>query len=325
MIDDGAMNTRTDPVPPPALRFAHVLTLGCASSVTLAVAVALLSGTATPGLVGWGVVAVAGLTFFSASTRTGRRWAAALLPVTVVATLGSAILETLPPQAPVGPPLWLIAAGALPALTACALFGSATNWFRDNGDLAQALPRRTRKTLLGVHVIASLVWCGVICTTAVLAVTAALSTDPATVAALVPAMVVIDDTLLGPPALLALLSGVALACGTPWGLFLHRWVAVKFWAVVAAVVAAPLLNKPALTRVEDLLAAGAPVAEVQASAVVLALVCPVIPSVVLGVAVISYTKPWGRTRRGQRLAGGPRRTAGGRRPGTDRKETAPVG
>ncbi|WP_017582329.1 hypothetical protein [Nocardiopsis valliformis] len=77
--------------------------------------------------------------------------------------------------------------------------------------------------------------------------------------------------------------------------------------------------------VEELLTAGAPAADVQASAVVLALVYPVVPSVVLGVAVISYTKPCGRTRRGERLADGPQRTAGRRRPGTDRRETAPVG
>ena len=89
-------------------------------------------------------------------------------------------------------------------------------------------------------------------------------------------------------------------------------------------VSAPLLNKPALTRVEEALAADAPAADVQEAAVALALVYPVIPLVVLGAAVISYAKPWGRTRRGERLAG-EHRLAHGRRGTTARRQvTAPV-
>ena len=186
------MSPRTEPVPPLAVRIAHLLALSGALAVILAAAAALTSGTATPGLVGWSVTAVACLIFFSASARAGRRWGRAVLPVAAAASLGSAIPEAVPLQGTAGPPLLLLLAGSVLALTACVLPFLATDWFREHGPENRILPRRTRKVLIGVHVIVSLVWCGVICTTTVLAVTAALSSDPEVVAALTPAMVATD-------------------------------------------------------------------------------------------------------------------------------------
>ncbi|GAA1081227.1 PDR/VanB family oxidoreductase [Nocardiopsis composta] len=285
--------------PPPLVRWAAgTALLGAVLAAAVAVA-GIAGGTAAPGAVGWSAVAAAGLAFHGLMARAGRRWGRVLLPVSGAAALGG-----LFPEAAGGLPRWLLigALAACLAASAALFLPPAAAWFRERGDSARLMGTGLRKAVLAVHVIVALVWTGVIVTMAALALTALADPGPAAVRGLTTAMLAIEANLLGPPALVALLTGVALACGTRWGLLEHRWVAAKFWLITAGIISAPFLNRPALFAVQEAAFGGAPAEEVRAAMQHLALVYPGIPAAALAAAVLSFTRPWGRTRRGRRAA-----------------------
>ncbi|WP_432976544.1 hypothetical protein [Dactylosporangium sp. CA-233914] len=131
--------------------------------------------------------------------------------------------------------------------------------------------RRMRKVLLTVHLCAAAGWLGAALTLVALGLSAP---DGA-----LDAMRTIDQYVMIPVSMLALLAGLALALTSPWGLVKHYWVLTKLVLTVAVIVfAAVFLAR----QVEAGSRAGAVVGAV----------------VLLGVLVTNATlgvfKPWGR-------------------------------
>ena len=91
------------------------------------------------------------------------------------------------------------------------------------------LKRPVRRSLLVAHVAVSVGGVGLTVGLLALGATAFFTGDAETARAATRAMKVFGDWLIVPIALLALLTGLALSLGTPWGLARHRWVWTKFW------------------------------------------------------------------------------------------------
>ncbi|MDH6138345.1 hypothetical protein P3T35_000322 [Kitasatospora sp. GP30] len=94
-----------------------------------------------------------------------------------------------------------------------------------------------RKTLLIVHLAASMSWLGLMLCLLTLGTAGLLTSSATTLRSAYLTMRLLGDALIVPLSLLTLLSGLALALGTPWRLFKYRWVTVKFWLTLAAAAA----------------------------------------------------------------------------------------
>jgi hypothetical protein len=97
-----------------------------------------------------------------------------------------------------------------------------------------------RKALLSAHIITAVALLGADAVVLALGVAGLGGWDPRTV---YPAMHLVATDLMAPLALLALVTGVALAVSSRWGLFRHAWVTTKLVvttlgtiAIVAALV-----------------------------------------------------------------------------------------
>lgn len=170
------------------------------------------------------------------------------------------------------------------------------------------LPRRGRRALLVVHVTASVGWLGLTAGVLALGLAGRYSTDQDTARAAYLALDVIAGTMLLPTALLALLSGLWLGLGTPWGLVRHWWVLVKLVLTAVATAATALALLPTVNAAASAVASdGVPAAGDALSLV--AAPC-VSLSLYLFMTAVSVLKPWGLTPRGVRQrrlgrAGGP--------------------
>jgi hypothetical protein len=95
---------------------------------------------------------------------------------------------------------------------------------------------RMRKLALTIHISVSVGWIGAVLAYLVLVVAAMTGQDLKLRAAWI-AMELIGWYLLVPFAFAALVTGLVMALGTPWGLFRHYWVLISLGlTVVAAVV-----------------------------------------------------------------------------------------
>ncbi|MGE3272982.1 MAG: DUF2269 domain-containing protein [Chloroflexota bacterium] len=179
------------------------------------------------------------------------------------------------------------------------------------------LSASTYRFLLSAHIIVSVGWLGITVAKFALGIAASRAGEPATVAALVSAMSVLDRAF--PPAAIAtLVTGVALSLGTKWGLIQYYWIVVKLVLTILVPVSAiqfgdrfiwPALNAATAAQQLPGLLWG----------VNLLLVMAVAHLLMLGAAsVISVYKPWGKTPFGRRaaersvtkIAGAPARQAG---------------
>ncbi|MDT3396286.1 DUF2269 domain-containing protein [Streptomyces sp. B1866] len=160
---------------------------------------------------------------------------------------------------------------------------------------------RARRALLVVHVVVCAAWLGLTLGLLALGVTGLVSPAAPTAAGAYLGMRVLADWLLVPVSLLALLSGLALALWTPWGLARYHWVYVKWWLTLAATAASGLALRPNI----DHAAAAAASAAAAGRAVPRDYDLVAAPSVALAgytfLTVISVLKPWGKTARGRRL------------------------
>lgn len=84
-----------------------------------------------------------------------------------------------------------------------------------------------RKAALLLHVVASVGWLGSVAAYGVLSVMAAYSSDSALVRSACLAMYVVGWYAVVPLNLLAVVTGLVQALGTPWGLFRYYWVVAK--------------------------------------------------------------------------------------------------
>jgi hypothetical protein len=101
---------------------------------------------------------------------------------------------------------------------------------------ARRMRPRVRKTVLLLHVISSVGWLGLTFGNLVLAIAGLTTSDPQLQQGIYRVLGVLVDFVLLPISLTAFVTGLVLSLGTPWGLFRHRWVAVKFWLTLVAVL-----------------------------------------------------------------------------------------
>ncbi|MET8880876.1 DUF2269 domain-containing protein [Streptomyces rubiginosohelvolus] len=153
------------------------------------------------------------------------------------------------------------------------------------------LKRPVRRGLLVAHVAVSVSWLGLTVGLLALGITAFTTGDPATVGAATRAMKIFGDWLVVPVALLALVSGLVLALGTPWGLARHRWVWTKFWLTLITTGLSVFSLRPGI----DAAAAD------KAVDINLVIAPSVATATYLLITAVSILKPWGLTRRGRRL------------------------
>ncbi|MFE7426319.1 DUF2269 domain-containing protein [Streptomyces sp. NPDC014735] len=153
------------------------------------------------------------------------------------------------------------------------------------------LKRTARRRLLVAHVAVSVSWLGLTVGLLALGIAAFRTDDPETARAAARAMKIFGDWLIIPFAMFSLLSGLALSLGTPWGLARHRWVWTKFWLTLVAAALSVFALRPAIDE-----------AAARGSVGFDLVVAPSLATATyLFVTAISVLKPWGTTRRGQRL------------------------
>ena len=96
------------------------------------------------------------------------------------------------------------------------------------------MPPRLRKFALTAHVISSVGWLGAVVVFFGLAIVGLTSQDPQTIRGVYIAMGSTTWLVLVPLSFASLLTGVVQSLGTPWGLFRHYWVLIKFAITVFA-------------------------------------------------------------------------------------------
>ncbi|QVQ54807.1 hypothetical protein J4H86_10050 [Spiractinospora alimapuensis] len=165
-------------------------------------------------------------------------------------------------------------------------------WFR--------LGRRWRALVVTVHAASGVGWLGIHTSVLVLVATAAFSgADPA---APLTAAATLVRTLVLPVSILALVTGLLLSLGTPWGLARHYWVLAKLVLTLALVLGSNLSIGPQVVAIAHAASTpGVELAPVDVTRTAIALALSGV--VLLTVTVLSTTKPFGRVAR--------RRTAGG--------------
>ena len=102
-----------------------------------------------------------------------------------------------------------------------------------------------RKFALIVHLVSSIGWIGTVAAYLVLGGSAVISPDTQIVRAAWTAMDVIGWWAIVPLAGAALLTGLVMSLGTPWGLFRHYWVLISLVLTVGCTVVL-LLHMPAV-------------------------------------------------------------------------------
>src|SRR5918912_2442344 len=107
------------------------------------------------------------------------------------------------------------------------------------------MPPGLRKFALTVHLAASVGWLGAVVAYLALGVAAVTSRDAQTVRAAWIAMEVTGWYAIIPLALAALLTGLVMSLGTPWGLFRHYWVLMSL-ALTSFATLVLLLHMPSV-------------------------------------------------------------------------------
>jgi hypothetical protein len=112
------------------------------------------------------------------------------------------------------------------------------------------MPPGLRKFTLAAHLTVSLGWIGAVIAYLALGVSAVTSQDAQTVRAAWIAMELTGWYVIVPLALAALLTGLVMALGTPWGLFRHYWVLISLVLTILATVVL-LLHLPTVSSLAE--------------------------------------------------------------------------
>ena len=91
-----------------------------------------------------------------------------------------------------------------------------------------------RKLALTAHVTSSVGWLGAVGGFLALAIAGLIGRDELTVRSVYLATELTTWVVIVPLAFASLLTGLIVALGTPWGLFRHYWVFVKFMLTILA-------------------------------------------------------------------------------------------
>ena len=113
------------------------------------------------------------------------------------------------------------------------------------------MPPGLRKLALAAHLTCSVGWIGAVVAYLALGVAAVTSQDAPTVRAAWIAMELTGWYVIVPLALAALLTGLVMALGSPWGLFRHYWVLISLVLTILATVVL-LLHMPTVSSLADL-------------------------------------------------------------------------
>lgn len=165
------------------------------------------------------------------------------------------------------------------------------------------LSRRTYRSVIIVHVAASVGWLGLSLALLALGLTVLTTGDAEVQFASATAMSILASTVAVPIGATALASGLLLAFGTRWSLR-YRWVLVKLIATCITFTLTLVLLRPSLAQLAADADPGRLLAVDEG-----AIMGPIVSSAVyIGAIALSYVKPWG-------AVGRPRRAAGRQRPG----------
>lgn len=155
------------------------------------------------------------------------------------------------------------------------------------------LPQSWRKSLLSVHVAASVSVLGADLVLLVLGVASVGGADPVTI---YPAASLIGTWLLTPLAVTALATGLTLGLLTRWGLFTYWWVTIKLAIVTVLTGAVLFVLVPALGATADAMTGPSPKL-LSAGERLPLLIAPVTASTLLLVALLlAIFKPGWRLR-----------------------------
>lgn len=114
------------------------------------------------------------------------------------------------------------------------------------------MPPNVRKFALAAHLLSSVGWIGAVVAYLALGVSAATNRDAQVVRAAWIGMELTGWFAIVPLALAALLTGLVLSLGTPWGLFRHYWVVISL-ALTALCTVVLLLHMPTVTATAAML------------------------------------------------------------------------
>ena len=107
--------------------------------------------------------------------------------------------------------------------------------------------RRTRNIMLTIHIVVSVGLLGDSAGFLAVAIRRALSDDPAFVDASHDQLGTFALFFGIPLSFLALLTGIALGLGTPWGVLRYPWVVAKLLLIVTVIVVGATILRPVLT------------------------------------------------------------------------------
>jgi hypothetical protein len=113
------------------------------------------------------------------------------------------------------------------------------------------MPAGLRKFTLTVHLSCSVGWVGAVVAYLALGVSAVTSQNAETVRAAWIAMELTGWFVIVPLAVAALLTGLVMALGTPWGLFRYYWVLITLMLTILATVVL-LLHMPTVSSLADM-------------------------------------------------------------------------
>src|SRR5438105_6395042 len=108
-----------------------------------------------------------------------------------------------------------------------------------------------RKFALIVHLIFSVGWIGAVFAYMALGISSMTSLDVQTVRAAWIAMELTGWFVIVPLALAALLTGLVMSVGTPWGLFRHYWVLISLVLTIFCTVVL-LLHMPTVSALANM-------------------------------------------------------------------------
>jgi uncharacterized membrane protein len=168
-----------------------------------------------------------------------------------------------------------------------------------------AMTPRVRKLALTAHVASSVGWLGAVAVFLALAVVGLTSQDAETVRGAYRVMEPAAWYVLVPLAFASLVTGLAQALGTSWGLFQHYWVLFKLLINVVATIVL-LVYTETLSSLADVAAdSSADLGMVRNASPLLHAVLALL--LLLVATTLAVYKPRGMTRYGQRKQGEARR------------------
>jgi hypothetical protein len=157
-----------------------------------------------------------------------------------------------------------------------------------------ALTPGFRKFMLTTHVTFSVGWLGAVAGFLALNIAALTSQNAQMVRSAYLSMDIMGWYVILPSCLCALLTGVLQSLGTPWGLFKHYWVLVKFLLTAGSTFL--LLLHMQQIRQAAMIASETPVPDTELRSLGINLVTKAVAALLVLVATttISVYKPWGK-------------------------------